>query len=56
MMYGGDGRVSTTNSRELNPLQLDTLAWQRAVGAKANDFLHGHSATTVARTKMMVFG
>ena len=55
-MYGGEGRLDANGNREVNPLQLDNLTWQRAIGAKTTDFLHDHSAATVARTKMMVFG
>ena len=48
--------MDASGNREVNPLQLDNLTWQRAIGAKTTDFLHDHSAATVARTKMMVFG
>ncbi|KAK9823106.1 hypothetical protein WJX72_000307 [[Myrmecia] bisecta] len=56
LVYGGMLKVGSNAARELSPLQLDSLQWQRAIGAKTIDFLHHQSATTVARTKMMVFG
>lgn len=57
MMYGGQnhGEGVGGQQREVNPLQLDSLAWQRAVGGKTGDFINAHSAVTVARTKMMSY-
>ena len=58
VMYGGQSHGDGSNlsqQREVNPLQLDSLAWQRPLGAKTADFLNGHSAVTVARTKMMSY-
>ena len=56
VMYGGQAQGNVGVQREVNPLQLDSLAWQRPLGAKATDFVNCHSATSVARTKMMAFG
>ena len=61
-MYGGQaksepGAMSNVGpQREMNPLQLDSLIWSRPLGGKAADFVNGHSAVSVARTKMMAFG
>ena len=56
VMYGGqihDGGGS--QQREVNPLHLDSLAWQAPVGVKTSDLINAHSAVTVARTKMMCY-
>jgi len=57
-MYGGQNHgegAPVGQQREVNPLQLDSLAWQRPLGAKTADFINAHSAVTVARTKMMSY-
>ncbi len=57
VMYGGQNHGDGVGGqqREVNPLQLDSLAWQRPLGAKTADFINAHSAVTVARTKMMSY-
>ena len=62
-MFGGQARVDPSAGisngglqREMNPLQLDNLTWSRPLGGKAADFVHCHSAVSVARTKMVAFG
>ena len=57
VMYGGQNHGDWVGGqqREVNPLQLDSLAWQRPLGAKTADFINAHSAVTVARTKMMSY-
>ncbi len=57
VMYGGQNHGDGVGGqqREVNPLQLDSLAWQRPLGAKTADFVNAHSAVTVARTKMMSY-
>ena len=57
-MYGGqnpDGTGMGVQQREVNPLHLDSLAWQPPLGVKTSDFINAHSAVTVARTKMMSY-
>lgn len=57
VMYGGQNHGDGVGGqqREVNPLQLDSLAWQRPLGAKTANFINAHSAVTVARTKMMSY-
>lgn len=58
VMYGGqsgDGTGAGVQQREVNPLYLDNLVWQTPLGVKTCDFIHNHSAVTVARTKMMSY-
>ena len=57
VMYGGQNHGDGVGGqqREVNPLQLDSLAWQRPLGAKTAEFINAHSAVTVARTKMMSY-
>ena len=58
VMYGGqnhDGTGVGSQQREVNPLHLDSLAWQPPLGVKTSDFINGHSAVTVARTKMVSY-
>ena len=58
VLYGGQSHsdgAAGGQQREVNPLQLDSLAWQRPLGAKTADFISAHSAVTVARTKMMSY-
>lgn len=58
VMYGGqnqDGTGMGGQQREVNPLHLDSLAWQPPLGVKTSDFINAHSAVTVARTKMMSY-
>ena len=58
-MYGGqqhaEGAATAGQQREVNPLQLDNLAWQRPLGTRTAEFVSNHSAVTVARTKMMAW-
>lgn len=58
VMYGGqnhDGTGVSGQQREVNPLHLDSLAWQPPLGVKTSEFINAHSAVTVARTKMMSY-
>lgn len=58
VMYGGqnhDGTGVGGQQREVNPLPLDSLAWQPPLGVKTSDFINNHSAVTVARTKMVSY-
>lgn len=60
MLYGGLSRSNLptheVTGREVAILNLDTMLWERPSSARTLLPSHGHTATSVSRTKAVIFG
>ncbi|KIZ00941.1 hypothetical protein MNEG_7019 [Monoraphidium neglectum] len=56
VLMGGHSRTHDDAGRDVAALSLDSLQWERPEGARRYAGMHGHTATSISRRLVVLFG